>query len=199
MSLTGNVLSATAEELGLAGKTVDAENFYLAQLRNLSAAATEDDLKAVMQNPFYTNDASFDSRMVVKKANGGYIGSFIGAARETLKETAKGMGWKESDGAFFFYFPDSTGYTLCPIKTYTFEPTDIISLGWDKLSSGKYASCGIECNFGTPFDAKFKLNNNIFKSQQGDIDVVGTQASGTVTLAGEYADGTEFSFEMLVK
>lgn len=59
MTLNGNVLSATAEELGLAGKTVDAENFYLAQLRNLSAAATEAELKAAMQNPFYTEDISF--------------------------------------------------------------------------------------------------------------------------------------------
>lgn len=135
----------------------------------------------------------------MKKANGGFILITTGATRELYKETAKEKGWKESDGAFFLYSPDSTGENWYPAKTYTFEPTDIISLGWGKLGPGKYTSCGIECNFGTPFDAKFKLNTNIFKSQQGDIDVVGTQASGTVTLAGEYADGTEFSYELLLK
>ena len=51
--------------------------------------------------------------------------------------------------------------------------------------------------FDLPFDAKFKLNTNIFKSQQGDIDIIGAQPTGTATLAGKFADGTDFSYDIM--
>ena len=47
---------------------------------------------------------------------------------------------------------------------------------------------------GQPFESKLTLLENVFKSQQGDLAAV--RSTGTATLAGEYADGTEFSFDV---
>lgn len=49
-------------------------------------------------------------------------------------------------------------------------------------------------DYDQPFDATLKLTENVFKSQQGELAAV--RQTGTATLAGEYADGTEFSFDV---
>ena len=48
------------------------------------------------------------------------------------------------------------------------------------------------------FNASFKLIENVYQTQVGDLEA-GIATSKTVALAGEYADGTEFSYDVLVK
>ena len=198
MTLNGNVLSATAEDLGLAGKTINADNFYGAVLRNTDAAPTEADILSAMENPFYSEGGAWQNRYIVTKSNGGYIITMTGVTRTMYLDYAKEQGWwKESDGAIFFYVPAPSAQWI-PAKTYTFNADDIITIGWGKLAVGKYATGAIQLNFGTPFDAKFQLMTNTFKSQQGDL-AAGIATNKTVAFAGEYADGTEFSYDILVK
>lgn len=109
---------------------------------------------------------------------------------------AKGQ-YKDGDGAIFFYSPDSTGKNWYPRKTYTFEADDVISLGWGKLQGGKWCKYCIDMNFGTPFDAKFKLNTNVFKSQQGDISKA-SLGKTTVNISGKFSDNTDFSYDFVV-
>lgn len=197
LTLNGE-LSATAESLGLTGKTVDAENFYIGAVRSANDEPTDAEVLSTLENPFYSDNVLYQNRFPVKKANGGYIIISIGPTREMYINEAKAKGqYKDGDGAIFFYSPDSTGQNWYPRKTYTFEADDVISLGWGKLQGGKWCKYCIDMNFGTPFDAKFKLTTNVFKSQQGDVHTVDT--TSTVNLAGEYADGTEFSYDIMVK
>lgn len=164
MTLNGE-LSATAESLGLTGKTVDAENFYIGAVRSANEEPTDAEVLSTLANPFYSDNTLFQNRFPVRKANGGFILTTVGATRNLYINEAKARGqYKDGDGAIFFYSPDSTGQNWYPTKTYTFEATDIISLGWGKLQAGKWCKYCIDMNFGTPFTAKFDLNTNIFKS-----------------------------------
>ena len=51
--------------------------------------------------------------------------------------------------------------------------------------------------FDLPFDAKFKLNTNVFKSQQGD-KAESVENASTAKLTGVYADGTEFDYDIVI-
>ena len=48
------------------------------------------------------------------------------------------------------------------------------------------------------FTAKFTLNTNIFKSQQGDICEIGNRAN-TVSIAGTLSDSTPFDYNVVIK
>lgn len=50
---------------------------------------------------------------------------------------------------------------------------------------------------GQPFESKFKLAENIFKSQQGDLADI--SFDNTINIAGTLSDDTEFSYNALVK
>ena len=197
LSLNGE-LSATAESLGLTGKTVDAENFYIGAVRSASTEPTNAEVLSTLENPFYSDNALFQNRFPVRKANGGYILISVGPSRNLYLDEAKARGqYKDGDGAVFFYSPDSTGENWYPRKTYTFEADDVISLGWGKLQAGKWCKYCIDMNFGTPFDAKFKLTTNVFKSQEGNIGAF-TGNVNTVNFAGQTVDGTDFSYNFVL-
>lgn len=50
-----------------------------------------------------------------------------------------------------------------------------------------------------PVDLKFKLNENIYKSQVGSLELAGEPASGTMLIEGTYSDDEPFSINALVK
>lgn len=57
-----------------------------------------------------------------------------------------------------------------------------------------YAAAVVKISDSKPLEARLRLTENVFKSQQGDLAAV--RQTGTATLAGEYADGTGFSFDV---
>lgn len=68
--------------------------------------------------------------------------------------------------------------------------------------SGKYAANYwwgkmVTWTFGTPFSADFKLNINEFKSQKGDINLIGR--ASTVNFAGTDGQGNAFSYDIITK
>lgn len=50
-----------------------------------------------------------------------------------------------------------------------------------------------------PLIAKFKLVENIYKSQSGDINVQTDPEFSTAKVEGTYEDGTEFSFDFCIQ
>lgn len=62
---------------------------------------------------------------------------------------------------------------------------------------GNYYVIAFQFQFGTPFSADFKLNINEFKSQKGDINLVGH--ASTVNFAGTDGQGNAFSYDVIVK
>ena len=67
---------------------------------------------------------------------------------------------------------------------------------------GKYAANYwwgkmVTWTFGTPFSADFKLNINEFKSQKGDLNMIGR--ASTVNFAGTDGQGNPFSYDIITK
>lgn len=60
-----------------------------------------------------------------------------------------------------------------------------------------YAMAVLKVEDSKPFSASFKLAENIFKSQQGDLADI--NFDNTINIAGTLSDDTEFSYNALVK
>lgn len=65
------------------------------------------------------------------------------------------------------------------------------------MPSRTFKCADVMVQLGKPFDAKFKLLENIYKSQVGDLADI--SFDNTVNIAGTLSDDTEFSFNALVK
>ena len=127
----------------------------------------------------------------------GTIWSVTGdAGGVSYKQALKDQGLWDGVTPMFFFVPTGS-QTFSPIYDYTFDGSETITFKTVKTAAGKSKGGYLELDYDLPFDAKFKVNNNIFKSQQGDVHTVDTPS--TVNLAGEYADGTEFSYDIMVK
>lgn len=83
----------------------------------------------------------------------------------------------------------------------TIDPRWILTFGGNgngqKTSVGKYWVVAYKLKVGTPWSADFKLNTNIFKSQQGDI-ADGVEDASTAKLTGKFADGTDFDYNLVI-
>lgn len=105
--------------------------------------------------------------------------------------------WPEDKPGFFMPNPNDPTQMMIA-DSYTVQEGDRLAFGKGyNVSNTRWYGGKLSIVAGEPFDAKFKLNTNVFKSQQGDIDIVGAQSTGTVTLAGKFADGTDFSYDIL--
>ena len=65
-------------------------------------------------------------------------------------------------------------------------------------NANKYYIMGWKFTAGTPYSANFKLNVNTFKSQAADI-AAATDGARTFNFSGEFADGSEFDYDVLTK
>lgn len=83
------------------------------------------------------------------------------------------------------------------MESFTVKEGDYLTLN---ASANNNQTIGIIFKFtsGSEWTQSFKLVENVFKSQQGDIDVAGG-GSESINFAGEYLDGTDFSFDVLTK
>lgn len=87
------------------------------------------------------------------------------------------------------------------VDKVTIDPRWILTFGGNgngqKTSVGKYWVVAYKFKIGTPWSANFKLNTNVFKSQQGDI-ADGVESASTAKLSGKFADGTDFDYDIVV-
>ena len=66
------------------------------------------------------------------------------------------------------------------------------------VNTGKVGALGFILNLQKEgLTAKFTLNTNIFKSQQGDI-ADGVESASTAKLVGKFADGTDFDYNLVI-
>lgn len=83
-------------------------------------------------------------------------------------------------------------------NTHIFAPDDLVVYnGALKFTANYYWGKMFTWSFGTPFSADFKLNVNTFKSQKGDINLVGR--ASTVNFAGTDGQGKAFSYDIVIK
>ena len=113
------------------------------------------------------------------------------------KQVCDALGWPLDKPGFFITDPnDQTQYAI--VESYTVQEGDKLVMGKGTISNTWYYGGKISITAGIPFSASFTFNINIFKSQQGDINVA-APATSTVAVEGTYADGTEFSFDFVTK
>ena len=81
------------------------------------------------------------------------------------------------------------------MESFTVKEGDYLTLN---ASANNNQIIGIIFKFtsGSEWTQSFKLVENVFKSQLGDIADLAASGS-TATLSGEYSDGTEFSFNVV--
>lgn len=96
---------------------------------------------------------------------------------------------------FFFVLPGEGNFTAR--YSYTFDGSETIVYKNVKLGAGKSNGGYLELDYDLPFDAKFKLNTNVFKSQQGD-KAESVENASTAKLTGVYSDGTEFDYDIVI-
>lgn len=60
-----------------------------------------------------------------------------------------------------------------------------------------YRGMGVKLQLGQSLRTDFKLAENVFKSQQGDLADI--SFDNTINIAGTLSDDTEFSYNALVK
>ena len=196
------LLSCTAEELGLAGKTIYPDMVKMGALFGLNAQPTDAELKAAADtywNWTFREDtpAIIFRTSIMISGSKGTIYSITGdpqglAYKQALKDEGK---W---DGVtpIFFFVPAGEG-SFTAIYDYTFDGSETIAFKNVKTNAGKSKGGYLELDYDLPFDAKFKLNTNIFKSQQGDKAESINDAS-TAKLTGVYSDGTEFDYDVVI-
>lgn len=101
---------------------------------------------------------------------------------------------------YHFYTWDENGNYIGDGIPTIIQPTWILRAGANGLrAQNNYYVIAYKMKFGTPYSAKFKLVENVYKSQQGDIDDGGSGSGGSINISGEYSDGTNFSFDALTK
>lgn len=65
------------------------------------------------------------------------------------------------------------------------------------MPSRTFKCTDVMVQLGQPFESKFDLLENVFKSQQGDI-ADGVESASTAKLTGVYSDGTEFDYDIVI-
>ena len=144
-----------------------------------------------------TPSISFRNHTMISGSKG-TIWSVTGDAEGvSYKQALKDQGLWDGVTPMFFFVPTGS-QTFKVIYSYTFDGSETITFKTVKTAAGKSKGGYLELDYDLPFDAKFKLNTNIFKSQQGDL-ADGINDASTAKLTGQFADGTEFSYELLVK
>ena len=191
-NLTATFLSVDLSEY--AGTTINATDVKLAGLQG-SNEITEDDLKESMMLYWDADGLFFNAATQLIVDNNGTPKIYV-MGQVTKLDVLNFLGWPSDKPAFFGVDPDGQHYKM--YETYTIQEGDKLIVGPNRrLRANQYGGARFQFTVGTPFSAKFDLNTNIFKSQQGDI-ADGVESAGTAKLTGVYADGTEFDYDIVI-
>ena len=186
------LLSADISEY--AGKEVFAKDFYVAFNRSSTAfdeATLSTELTPYWEVPGTGRYAQYKFKPILTRATGDYI---VSIARDaTWQQWIDNKQWPEDKPAFAYFTAGSLEGTF--IESFTIKEGDYLTLN---SSANNNQTIGVIFKFtsGEEWTQSFKLVENIYKSQVGDKDI-GAPSSGTVQLAGEYADGTSFDYTLL--
>lgn len=196
-------LSCSAAELGLTGKTIYPDMMKMGATYALTEQPTDAELKAGADTywnwTFRTDTPSLIFRSsVMISGTQGTIYSMTGdpAGAPMYKQALLDAGLWDGVRPIFFFVPPGAG-NFTAKYSYTFDGSETIVYKNVKLPNGKSNGGYLELDYDQPFDAKFKLNTNIFKSQQGD-QADGVESANTANLTGVYSDGTEFDYNIVI-
>lgn len=202
---TVNTSGATATYLGLsadmseyAGVTIKPDDvlLYAKQAPGTTPPTEEEMLSgATTYWDLPTNFAPVELKPFIVDASGTpKVYTYTNDVSKT--EVLNALGWPADKPAFFC--ANAAGTQIELHETYTFAEGDKLTVAPNvKLRNNR--NLAILCKFtaGTPFSASFKLNTNVFKSQQGD-QADGVENANTAKLVGKFADGTDFDYNLVI-
>lgn len=181
------------------GQTLKPEDINYAALGASRAALTVDDIEGNFGPYWRDNDASTAAvqfKPFIEDKDGN-TKMWLIVSKAIREHYCNALGWPLDKPGFFITDPsDPTQYAI--VETYTVQEGDKLVMGKGLVvSNDRYYGGKISITAGTPFSANFKLNTNIFKSQQGDKAESINDAS-TAKLTGVYSDGTEFDYDIVI-
>ena len=200
-STTTPPLSCLASEIGLTGKTIKPEDIYVFYKNNSTTEPTEAELALSAVTYWgltFEEDRAFIglTNCALITGDQGTIWAFRSQDAGFRKETLVQQGLWDGKTPFFFFAPSGAS-EMGMRYDYTFDGSEIIRFNDRTCSNNNYNAGYFKSVTGEAFSAKFDLNTNIFKSQQGDI-ADGIESASTAKLTGAYADGTEFDYDIVI-
>lgn len=196
-NLTATLLSVDISEY--AGAEVFAKDVQIAFNNASTTVLTKNDLLSTLvpywEVPEEVKYGQYAMKPIVAKANGDAIYSIQRGA--TFNMYINDLGWDINKPAFLYQ--PAGGEDVPPEfrESFTIEEGDVLQMPNVAVRKGRTAGVMFKFTSGTPFSAKFDLNTNIFKSQQGDLADI--NFDNTINIAGTLSDDTEFSYNVLVK
>ena len=127
----------------------------------------------------------------------GNVKMYLIVSQAWYNEYCNALGWPIDKPGFFVPNPDNPANMMI-VDSYTVQEGDKLVMGKGlSVSKDRYYGGKIRITAGTPFSAKFGLNTNIFKSQQGDLaePSIGQE---TVNISGKFSDNTDFDYDFVV-
>lgn len=177
-------LSCTAESLGVAGQTLTLDSDVKWGNAKASGGAVDVDDIASWNTPKTVSTSNF---VMWQWPNGNPAVAF------------GKVGGTGGSATYHFYTYKEDGTAIGDGIPAVIQPNWILRYGANGYrATNNYYVIAWKMTFGEPFTAKFKLNENIYKSQMGDIGGLGSDTQ-TANLSGAYFDGTTYSYDIVVK
>ena len=194
-NLTATLLSVDLSEY--AGAEVFAKDVQIAFNNASTTVLTKNDLLSTLVHYWDVPDApqygQYSLRPIVVKANGDQIFSIRRDA--TFNMYINNLGWDINKPAFLYQPVGGNDVPPEFRESFTIEEGDVLQMPLVTIRNNRTAGVMFKFTAGTPFSASFDLNTNIFKSQQGDVNVVGRV--NTVNFAGTDGQGKPFSYDIV--
>lgn len=192
------VVLVSADLSDFVGKTIYPEDVYYSGVGNsrgeVSASELDENFGPYWRDNDWILAAALDFKpLITDKDGNAQVYMVVTKAVRDLYIT--NFGWPKDKPGFFVPGPNNT---MAIAESYTVKEGDKIEFGKGyTVSNTRWYGAKLSITAGEPFDAKFKLNTNIFKSQQGD-KADGVESANTAKLTGVYSDGTEFDYDIVI-
>ena len=179
------------------GKTIYPKDVYYSGMGNSRAELT---ISKIEENfgPYWRdndNQSTLDWKTLIEDKDGNPQ-IFMIVSQAIRDHYISYLGWSKDTPGFFVPNPNDPTQMMIA-DSYTVQEGDRLAFGKGyNISNTRWYGGKLSITVGEPFDAKFKLTTNAFKSQQGDITDIRTDKS--VNIAGVYMDETEFNYNAII-
>ena len=192
------VVLVSADLSDFVGKTIYPEDVYYSGIGNTRAELTLSSLEENFGPYWRDNDkqSTLDWKTLIEDKDGN-VKIYMVVSEAVRDNYITYLGWPKDKPGFFVPNPnDPTQMAIA--DSYTVQEGDRLAFGKGyNVSNTRWYGGKLSITAGEPFDAKFKLNTNVFKSQQGD-KAESIENASTAKLTGVYSDGTEFDYDIVI-
>lgn len=167
------VTIVSADLSDFVGYTLKPQDVYYSALYRRSALSVSE-IEATFGPYWRVNDlaqSAVEFKPFIEDKDGN-TKMYLVVSQSWYNEYCNALGWPIDKPGFFVPNPDNT---MNIIETYTVQEGDRLVMGKGlNVAKDRWYGGKVTITAGTSFSASFDLNTNVFKSQQGDINVAST-------------------------